>query len=72
MGRTTVYNNITSEESLSRILPENKSLMKDFLDYMKSIISRYEADENAVVVIDDKVYEKMHINRLKKIISENS
>lgn len=50
MGRTTVYNNITSEESLSRILPENKSLMKDFLDYMKSIdrspstISQYESD----------------------------
>jgi len=50
MGRTTVYNNITSEESLSKILPENKTLMKDFLDYLKSIdrspntISQYESD----------------------------
>ena len=37
MGRTTVYNNITSEESLSQILPENKELQKDFLEYLKSI-----------------------------------
>ena len=50
----------------------NEAFSYNDLDYMKSIISRYEADENAVVVIDDKVYEKMHINRLKKIISENS
>lgn len=50
----------------------NDAFSYNNLDYMKSIISRYEADENAVVVIDDKVYEKMHINRLKKIISENS
>ena len=50
MGRTTVYNNITSEESLSKILPENKELMIDFLDYLKSIdrspntIYQYESD----------------------------
>ena len=37
MGRTTVYNNITSEESISKILPENKELINDFLDYLKSI-----------------------------------
>lgn len=42
------------------------------LEYMKSVISRYEEDGNAVVVIDGKVYEKMHINRFKKIIKENS
>ena len=41
-------------------------------EYMRSIISRYEEDGNAVVVIDGKVYEKMHINRLKNIIKENS
>ncbi len=50
MGRSTVYNNITSEESLSKVLPENKELTKDFLDYLKSIdrspntISQYESD----------------------------
>ena len=32
MGRTTVYNNITDEESLSQILPENKQLQSDFLE----------------------------------------
>lgn len=42
------------------------------LDYMRSVISRYEADGNAVAVIDGKVYEKMHINRFKRIIKENS
>lgn len=41
-------------------------------EYIKSVIARYEADGNAVVVIDGKVYEKMHINRFKKIIRENS
>ena len=50
MGRKTVYNNITNEESLSQILPENKELTKDFLDYLKSIdrspgtISQYKSD----------------------------
>ena len=39
---------------------------------MKSVISRYEADGNAVVVIDGKVFERMHINRFKRIVKENS
>ena len=36
-GRTTVYNNITSETTTSQINPENIELMEDFLDYLKSI-----------------------------------
>ena len=50
MARTTVYNNITDEESLSQILPENKELMHDFLDYLRSIdrspntITQYNSD----------------------------
>ena len=50
MARSTVYNNITDEESLSQILPENKELAKDFLDYLKSIdrspstITQYKSD----------------------------
>lgn len=50
MGRTTVYNNITTEESIAQILPENKELAKDFLDYLKSIdrasttIAQYKSD----------------------------
>ncbi len=50
----------------------NESFGSNDLDFMKSVISRYEADGNAVVVIDGKVYEKMHINRFKKIVKENS
>lgn len=50
----------------------NDTFNSNDLEYMKSVISRYEEDGNAVVVIDGKVYEKMHINRLKKIIKENS
>ena len=50
MPRSTVYNQITSEESIAKILPENKSLYEDFLDYLKSIdrspntIEQYESD----------------------------
>lgn len=50
----------------------NETFGTNDLEYMKSVVSRYEADSNAVVVIDGKVYEKMHINRFKKIIKENS
>lgn len=50
----------------------NETFSSNDLDYMKSVISKYEADGNTVVVIDGKVYEKMHINRFKKIIKENS
>ena len=50
----------------------NDSFSSNDLEYMKSVIEKYEADGNAVVVIDGKVYEKMHINRFKKIIKENS
>lgn len=50
----------------------NDTFNSNDLEHMRYIISRYEADGNAVVVIDGKVYEKMHINRFKKIIKENS
>lgn len=50
----------------------NDTFNSSDLNYIKSVVARYEADGNAVVVIDGKVYEKMHINRLKKIIKENS
>ena len=50
----------------------NESFGSNDLEYMKSVIARYEADGNAVVVIDGKVYEKMHINRFKRIVKENS
>lgn len=50
----------------------NDTFGSNDLDYMKSVISRYEADGNAVVVIDGKVFERMHINRFKRIVKENS
>ena len=50
MGRSTVYNNITSTEKIAAINPENVSLMNDFLEYLESIgraestIKNYKAD----------------------------
>lgn len=37
---------------------------------MKEIICAYENAESAVVVIDDRIYEKMHIERMKKLVCE--
>lgn len=36
-GRATVYNNITSSESLAKVNPENLSLEEDFVEYLESI-----------------------------------
>ena len=38
--------------------------------YLQSIIDRYEQANEAVMKIDGKVYEKMHINHIKKILKE--
>lgn len=51
-GRTTVYNNITSEEKLKEVNPDNLELGEDFLDYLKSVdrspetIKQYRANLN--------------------------
>ena len=37
LARKTVYNNITSPELLERVLPENKQLGDDFMEYLQSI-----------------------------------
>lgn len=56
MGRKTVYNNLTSEEQITRISDENKYLKKEFLDYLRSIsrseetISQYSHDLNIFFV----------------------
>lgn len=50
MARKTKMNSITSPELIEQINPDNKSLMRDFLDYLKTIgrsgttISSYEND----------------------------
>lgn len=36
-GRTTVYNEITSEEKLKQVNPENLQLEEDFLEYLESV-----------------------------------
>lgn len=36
-GRTTVYNNITDEEKLKRVNPDNIQLENDFLEYLESV-----------------------------------
>lgn len=50
MGRGTVYNNITSEESYKNVNEDNKQLLEDFIEYLqstdkaKTTISQYVAD----------------------------
>lgn len=50
MGRVTVYNAITSKEKIEQINPKNRTLMRDFLDYLVSVdrspgtIKAYESD----------------------------
>ena len=50
MARTTVYNKITTPEKIQQILPENKTLLQDFLVYLQSIdrsastIKQYKSD----------------------------
>lgn len=39
--------------------------------FLQSIVNQYELSGEAVLVIDGKVYEKMHIDRFKKILREN-
>lgn len=50
MGRKTKMNSITSPDLLSKVNPENKQLLQDFLDYLKSVqrseetIRQYKSD----------------------------
>ena len=37
LGRKTKKNNITSPELLAQVNPENIQLLKEFLDYLKSV-----------------------------------
>ena len=41
------------------------------IEYMKEIVDAYDAQNEAVFVYKDKVYEKMHITRFKRVIKEN-
>ena len=50
MGRSTVYNNITSPEKIAAINPDNMALLNDFLEYLESVgraestLKNYKAD----------------------------
>ena len=39
-------------------------------EYMRGVIEQYEKSGEAVVKINGKVYEKMHINHFKRILRE--
>lgn len=41
------------------------------IEYINSVIERYQATNEAVQVIDGKVYEKMHIDHMKRILKES-
>lgn len=49
----------------------NKTFGEIDLEHLVYIISEYEKRGEAVVIIDGKVYEKMHINRYRRIIKEH-
>ena len=50
-------------------IPVIKSLFSNHdIERMKQIVALYEKEGKAVLAVDDQVYEKMHINRMKKII----
>jgi site-specific recombinase XerD len=46
MARTTVYNDITSPEAWEKVNKENKSLLTEFLEYLKS------TDKSALTVLN--------------------
>lgn len=56
MARKTIHNKITDEESLSQVNPENKRLIEDFANYLRSgkkseaTISVYRSDLNIAFV----------------------
>ena len=49
----------------------NKLFQLYDLDEMKAIVAKYELSGEAVLRIDDKVYEKMHIAHFKRILKEH-
>lgn len=72
MGRKTVYNKLTNQESLSEILQENKNLQEDFLNYLSSIdrspqtIKQYRSDLNIFFVWNLKFNDNKPFVKIKK------
>ncbi len=58
------------------INPKHVSIVNEIFkscdtEYIKSVIERYQAGIDAVQVIDGRVYEKMHIEHMKRILKES-
>ena len=49
----------------------NKSFGEVDLEHLSYVVSEYDKRGTAVAVIDGKIYEKMHINRYRRIINEH-
>lgn len=86
MGRTTQQNKITTPELIEQINPENKELLKDYIEYLQSIdrakttIYQYEQDLNTFFVwnlINNKnkffvsIVKKDYIKYQSYLINEN-
>ena len=56
--------------NISHIKQINTVFGSDDIEKIKNIIEEYEKAGKAVVVIEGKVYEKMHINHLRRILRE--
>lgn len=76
-GRTTVYNNIVTEEKLKQVNPKNIELMNDFLDYLisldrsKGTINGYENDLKIFFVWNiDNNDNKYFVNLTKREITK--
>ena len=50
----------------------NESFRQCDVAYIRSVLELFETSEQGVVVIDGKVYEKPHIERLKRILREHN
>ena len=48
----------------------NKAFSLTNIDFLRRIVELYEKENQAVLVIDGKVYEKMHIKHIKNILKE--
>lgn len=73
--RKTVYNNITSDEKMAKVNPENISLGNDFIEYLtsidraKSTIESYKADLKVIwVLVHDLASNKFFVELSKRDI----
>lgn len=72
MRRSTVYNNITSQEKIDKISEENQYLINEFLDYLKSVdraestIKQYTSDLHIFFVWNEEKNGNKDFTTIKK------